>query len=273
MPEGPEIHRAADKIARAIAHQPVEEVYFAFEHLQSSENLFRGQTIISVEPRGKVLLTQFEDGLSIYSHNQLYGKWMVCKARHYPETKRQLRLAIHNSRKSALLYSASDIEVLSPEEVEVHPFLSRLGPDVVNPQTSLETVTAQVTAAKFRRRKLAGLLLNQHYLSGLGNYLRSEILFVARIHPAKRPMDCSESALEALAEAAIAIARQSYKTGGITNDPALAAQLKTEGVKRSQYRFWVFNRVDQPCHLCSTPILKETLAGRRLYYCPTCQAA
>lgn len=271
MPEGPEIRRAADKIARAIAHRPVEEVYFAFEHLQPYENLFRGQTIVSVEPRGKALLTRFEDGLSIYSHNQLYGKWVICKARSYPTTQRQLRLAIHNEKKSALLYSASDIEVLSPEEVETHPFLSRLGPDVVNPQTPQAAVTAQVKAAVFRRRKLAGLLLNQHYLSGLGNYLRSEILFVARIHPALRPMDCTEAELDALAVAAVAIARQSYKTGGITNDPALAAQLKTEGWKRRQYRHWVFGRADEPCHRCSTPILKETLAGRRLYYCPNCQ--
>ncbi len=273
MPEGPEIRRAADKIAKAIAHRPVEEIFFAFEHLKPYEAVFQGQTIVAVEPYGKALLTRFEAGLSIYSHNQLYGKWVIRKARNYPQTQRQLRLAIHNEQKSALLYSASEIEILAPEEIAAHPFLSQLGPDVVNPQTSRQTVIDRVKSDTYRRRRFAGLLLNQQFLGGLGNYLRSEILFVARLHPNQRPMDCTAAELDALAEAAIALARQSYQTGGITNDPALAAQLKQEGWKRWQYRHWVFNRERQPCHVCATPILKETWAGRRLYVCPTCQPA
>ncbi len=271
MPEGPEIRRAADKIAQAIAHRPVQEIFFAFEHLKGYERIFQGQTIVAVEPYGKALLTQFEDGQSIYSHNQLYGKWMIRKAYSYPSTNRQLRLAIHNDKKSALLYSASDIEVLAPEEIAAHPFLSKLGPDVVNPNTPLQRVVDQVKDKTYRRRRFAGLLLNQQFLSGLGNYLRSEILFVARIHPNKRPMDCTDSELSALGEAAVTVSRQSYETGGITNDPALATQLKQAGWKRWQYRHWVFSRAQQPCHICTTPILKETLAGRRLYYCPQCQ--
>jgi endonuclease VIII len=37
MPEGPEIRRAADKIAKAIVNRPVSELYFAFDHLKRFE--------------------------------------------------------------------------------------------------------------------------------------------------------------------------------------------------------------------------------------------
>jgi endonuclease VIII len=48
MPEGPEIKRAADKIAKAIAHQPIESISFAFDHLKSYEATLAQAQVISV---------------------------------------------------------------------------------------------------------------------------------------------------------------------------------------------------------------------------------
>lgn len=271
MPEGPEIKRAADQIAKAIVPYPVTEIFFAFEHLKPYETILRERRILSVLPKGKALLTRFDNDLTLYSHNQLYGIWVICKAYQYPQTNRQLRLAIHNAKKSALLYSASDIEVLTPEGVMHHPFLTRLGVDVLDPDTTLEQVIDRFKDKQFSRRTLPGLLLNQGFLCGLGNYLRSEILFVARVPPTYRPIDCSPTQIAALAQAAIDLPHQSYLTKGITNDLTIANQLKAAGKKRYEYRHWVFNREGNPCFRCGTAIVKEMLAGRRLYYCLNCQ--
>lgn len=271
MPEGPEIRKAADKIERAVKAKVTSEVFFAFEHLKPYETELTDQKVRRVETRGKALLIHFDNNLSIYSHNQLYGVWMIRKAHDYPVTKRQLRLAIHNAKKSALLYSASDIEVLTPDQIPSHPFLSKLGPDVLNPQLRPANILELLTAKQHQRRQFTTLYLDQHFLAGIGNYLRSEILYVARIHPRLRPIDCSDTQLAALAEASIAIPYQSYRYNGITNDLDLANQLKAEGQKRSHYRHWVFNRVDRPCRVCETPIVKDFASSRRFYYCPVCQ--
>jgi endonuclease VIII len=272
MPEGPEIKRAADQIAKAVVNQPIKELFFAFEHLKPFEAVLRNRTILSVKPKGKALLTQFDNGLSIYSHNQLYGVWMIRNAYNYPSTNRQLRLAIHTHKKSALLYSASDIEVVDEQAIALHPFLSKLGLDILDEATTVEQVRDRFTDKRYSRRKLHTLLLDQQFLCGLGNYLRSEVLFVAKIHPNLRPMDCSEEQIEALAVAAIALPRQSYQTKGITNDLNIADSLKLEGKTRREYRHYVFSRKGRACHLCDTEILKEEMGGRRLYYCPSCQA-
>jgi len=271
VPEGPEIKRAADRIAKAIAQQQAIEVVFAFDRLKPFESALSGRTILSVKPKGKALLIGFDNALSIYSHNQLYGRWEIRSAYSYPTTNRQLRLAIHTLKKSALLYSASDILVLDAEAIALHPFLSRLGPDVLDAETSIEQVIERFQDKRFYRRSFLVLLLDQGFLCGLGNYLRSEILFVARLHPTRRPIDCTVEQIARLSQAAIALPWQSYETGGITNDVQLAAALKQQGYPRNSYRHWVFNREGQPCFVCQTPIVKEFAGGRRYYYCPLCQ--
>lgn len=271
MPEGPEIRRAADAIERALIADPVNEIFFAFAHLKPYEEQLKGDRVTHIETHGKAMLIRFASHLNIYTHNQLYGTWVIRPAHDYPETKRQLRLAIHNERSSALLYSASEIQVLTDEEIPYHPFLRRLGPDVLDSATTVQQVVDRLKNKQFYRKSLAGLLLDQGFLCGLGNYLRSEVLFVARVHPTLKPANCSDAQITALAEGAIALTRQSYKTGGITNNLELVARLKQEGWKRSDYRHWVFNREGNPCFVCGTAIMKEIVAGRRCYYCPGCQ--
>jgi endonuclease VIII len=273
MPEGPEIKLAADRIAKAIVNQPITAIEFAFDALKPYAPELAAARIVSVTPRGKALLTRFSNHLTIYSHNQLYGVWYVRKAHDYPITNRQLRLAIHTQKKSALLYSASDIMVLNDHELDHHPFLQRLGPDVLDETTTIATVEARLLSQQFQRRGFPTLLLDQQFVCGLGNYLRSEILFLAGIHPTKRPIDCTPSQIHKLAAAAIAIPRQSYATKGITNDLTRALELKAQGKPRWFYRHWVFSRTNQPCYVCGTPIVKDSAGGRRVYFCPTCQPA
>lgn len=272
MPEGPEIRLAADEVEKALIDREVQEVFFAFDHLKPYETQLQGTMVTAVETYGKAILTRFSNGLNIYSHNQLYGRWVVRPAYDYLETNRQLRLAIHNHKQSALLYSASDIEVLADNEISEHSFISRLGPDLLRPEVTLPVVEAQFNDERFSRRGLTSLLLDQGFLAGVGNYLRSEILFVAQVHPSLRPMDCTSDQRQALAHAALSLTQQSYKTKGITNDLELAQELKSQGYSYRQYRFWVFGREDEPCFKCATPIIKESMGGRRLYYCPVCQA-
>lgn len=271
MPEGPEVKIAADRIAKAIANQPIKEIFFAFEHLKLYEEILAKWLITRVDTQGKGMLIRFNNGLSIYSHNQLYGKWVIKQAYDYPDTKRQLRLAIHSQKKSALLYSASDIEVLTEDAIAIHPFLSRLGLDVLDRKTTVSKIEARLLNPSFQRRRFTSLFLDQHFLAGLGNYLRSEILFVARVHPRLRPLDCNPSQISTLAKATLKVTQQSYQTEGITNDLKLVQALKEQGYHRQDYRHWVFNREERPCYVCNSSIIKDVSGGRRYYFCPHCQ--
>ncbi|QHT45041.1 endonuclease VIII [Bacillus sp. SB49] len=271
MPEGPEIRRAADQVEKALMDREVIDVSFAFEQLKPYEEVLRGAGVQRVDTKGKAMLIRFDNGYTIYSHNQLYGKWMIRNAYNYPKTNRQLRLAIHNEKKSALLYSASDIEVLRDEEVPAHPFIAKVGPDILSETVTPDELAARFEEKRFRNRRWTSLLLDQAFIAGIGNYLRSEILFAAGISPETRPVDSTEEQKRKAAEATIDLMWQSYRHKGITNDLDLAERLKKEGVKRKDYRHWVFNREGRPCRIDGTPIVKFRAGSRRCYYCPTCQ--
>ena len=271
MPEGPEIRRAADRLERVLVGRSLDRVFFAFEGLKCYEDELVGCSVSRVATRGKALLTRFDNGLTLYSHNQLYGRWYVVRAGRLPNTGRSLRVGLHNERHSALLYSASDVEVLDEQGLAEHPFLARLGPDILDPALTAEDIARRLEARAFRGRSLGALYLDQGFLAGNGNYLRSEVLHVAGLHPATRPRELDEAARMKLARETLRIARRSYRTAGITNPPARVTELKALGLQRAALRFAVFGRATKPCYVCNSPVERIDVASRRLYFCGTCQ--
>ena len=271
MPEGPEIRRAADRVAAAIEGRVADEVFFGFDHLKGFEATLTSRRVEAVTSRGKAMLTRFEGGLTVYSHNQLYGRWYVVPDGRLPRTRRQLRFAVRAGARRALLYSASEIEVLDRRAEREHPYLGRLGPDVLSQRPTAAQIAARLRERRFHRRQLAALLLDQRFVAGLGNYLRAEILFEARIHPRRRAADCSDEELGRLADRLITLTRRTYRTRGVTLSPSLAARLKAAGAPRREYRFWVYGRAGQACRICAGEVRVEPIGGRKCFWCPSCQ--
>ncbi|STM45369.1 endonuclease VIII, 5-formyluracil [Escherichia coli] len=214
MPEGPEIRRAADNLEAAIKGKPLTDVWFAFPQLKPYQSQLIGQHVTHVETRGKALLTHFSNDLTLYSHNQLYGVWRVVDTGEEPQTTRVLRVKLQTADKTILLYSASDIEMLTPEQLTTHPFLQRVGPDVLDPNLTPEVVKERLLSPRFRNRQFAGLLLDQAFLAGLGNYLRVEILWQVGLTGNHKAKDLNAAQLDALAHALLEIPRFSYATRG-----------------------------------------------------------
>ena len=271
MPEGPEIRRAADELGRALVGRVAERVEFLLPRLAAHGARLTGQRIVAVTPRAKAMLIRFSGGQTLYSHNQLYGRWQVTRAGREPATARALRVAIANDRHVARLYSATDIDVLEDDGLAVHPYLAKLGVDLLDPLTTVETVRAAAAEPRFQRRSLAGLLLDQGFYAGLGNYLRSEILYVTGLRHEERLGSLTMAVRQRLADTALALTRQAYRTRGVTNDLERAAGLKARGVPFAAYRHHVFARDGEPCWACGETVLRTDVAGRGIYYCPTCQ--
>ncbi len=271
MPEGPEIWRAAAELADVLEGQRVVHAEFTQPHLRRYGKALTGQLITRVDASGKAIVSHFDSHTFLYSHNQLYGLWYIRPAGVFPDTQRTLRVVLQTAEHNVLLYSASDIEILDDAELALHPYLSKLGPEALDPEVTWQDIVARLLDPGFTRRKLAALYLDQHFVAGIGNYLRSEILFTAGLHPALRPTDLTRGKLDHLARATLAITRRSLKTKGVTNAPARVRKLKNQGASYEGYRFAVFARAGKPCYQCRAPIRRVTMSSRRLYFCPQCQ--
>ena len=273
MPEGPEIRREADRLARVLVDAPLARVWFRFPHLQRRSDELLARRVVAVRSWGKALLTEFDDGRAIYSHNQLYGRWYLVRAGTEPATNRDLRLALETATHRALLYSASEIDLLEPGEWQAHPFLAKLGPDVFADDTTPAFLRRRMSSKRFARRPLGRLLMDQTFLAGLGNYLRTEILYAARLHHALRPVDLDENQLGELSRQIRRLARRAYETKGETATRGFVRARRRQGLPRRACRHWIFEREEEPCPACGTPIRRDTVDGRRLYLCPACQPA
>lgn len=262
MPEGPEIRRAADKLEAAVLDKPLTDVWFAFPELKAFEQALIGQKVERIETRGKALLTYFSNGLTLYSHNQLYGVWRVVNTGEVQQTTRVLRVKLQAADKSILLYSASDIEMLDAEKLSQHPFLLRVGPDVLDMTVTVEQVKERLLSPKFRKRQFGGLLLDQAFLAGLGNYLRVEILWDVGLLAHHKAQDLTPEQLDKLAHALLEIPRLSYNTRGNVDEN------KHHG---AIFSFKVFHRAGKACERCGGTIEKAMISSRPFYWCPGCQ--
>ena len=168
MPEGPEIHRAADKIRKALEGKVIENIEITLPKYEGRESDFLGKTVNKVEARGKALLIHF-DNFVMYSHNQLYGRWTVnLRTTEAKKWNRSLRVALTTDKHTCRLWSATDILLMEPWELSGHPYLAKLGPDVVIEETKIQDLVDHMNQKTYQRRRLKTLLLDQGFFAGIG---------------------------------------------------------------------------------------------------------
>ena len=270
MPEGPEVRRAADRIEKAVAGKPITMIDMDHPALEGAERWLYGAVLQRVQTFGKGFALCFDCGYAIYVHLQLYGVWRTGRLPQTKSTRRRLRLRLATDKHYAALYSATDISVWPTQDLGKHPYIRKLGPDLLRQNYKACHISRRLADKRFARRSLGALLLDQSFFAGIGNYLRSEILFVAKIHPKRTLGSLSSSERKGLAVAIHGVTLRAYQTGGITTSASYVQKAKAQGQTRRAYRHYVFGRVGKKCPTCQATIEKHTVAGRRLYFCRQC---
>tara|TARA_B100001057_G_scaffold102258_1_gene99488 strand:- start:591 stop:1406 length:816 start_codon:yes stop_codon:yes gene_type:complete len=271
MPEGPETKRMADDISRTVKKKKISSAQFlhpAIEVLNNRNDLL----ITDVFSKGKSIIIRLNTGQSIVTHNQLYGKWTINLLNTNIRHNRKLRIEIVSGKKVARLWSATDIVLLNSVDENKHHYLKNLGPDILSSDTNESIVLERLLSKTFVNRNIGGLLLNQHFIAGLGNYLRSEILFFSGLMPTLRPNDISKNKLRNLAESIKNISVRAYKNKGRTIDNKDFQKRYGNSENFRLIRHMVFARMHQPCFHCGNSIDKIIQNSRRLYLCKTCQS-
>ena len=147
MPEGPETRRMADGIARSLVNKNIIEFKFNHDSLTPIQDL-DFISIIKVFSRGKAIVIRLDNGLSIISHNQLYGKWTFNFPQTRIKTNRQLRIEFSTKSKVVRLWSATDIKILRTKDELDHPYIKKLGPDILDAKTDENIILSQLKSKK-----------------------------------------------------------------------------------------------------------------------------
>ena len=271
MPEGPEIRRAADQISKKIVGKEIHSLNLIYPPIVEFQEILQQSQIESITTRGKAMLIRFDCGLSMYSHNQLYGRWTVNRRSTQMKWNRSLRVEFLTDNFAVRLWSATDIEIIPTSKEEDHPFISKLGPDILDDSCTPSLIFDRLKSKKFCNRNASSLMLDQSFLAGIGNYLRSEILHQSGVHPNAKPRLISDKKLQHWAETTKNLTKLSYDTGGFTVSEKEALAGKQRGEPKRAYRHSAFCRNGLLCHYCDAEIVRIRVANRRLDFCPKCQ--
>lgn len=225
------------------------------------------QRIAAIGRRGKFIVVTFDGGGCLLIHLRMSGRLTIAAAGD-PRTKhehvvltledgRQLRF--HDPRKFGRMYLVSN-----PAAV-----LEKLGPEPLDPGFSVKSLAA---ALEKRRRMLKPLLLDQHFIAGLGNIYVDEALWAARLHPCRLAASLTTDEIRALHRAIPGVLNTALRNlgtslgSGDTNFYSVAGR-----PGRNRDKLMVFRRTGRPCPRCRAPIERIVVGQRSTHVCPACQ--
>ena len=220
----------------------------------------RDRTILDVQRRGKYVTLVLDQGV-VLIHLKMSGELKVLHSQapreRFEHTVFHLQsgwdLRFLDARKFGKVFLLDDPGVI----------LDTLGPEPLDPRFTAESLGRRLAQ---HRRSVKALLMDQSFLSGLGNIYIDEALHRARIHPLRRSDNLSAGEVTALLRGI----RQALRSG-LRHNGASIDWVYRGGEFQNHFR--VYQRTGEPCPVCSKPVARIVVAQRGTHFCPSCQPA
>jgi formamidopyrimidine-DNA glycosylase len=256
-----------------------------------------GKKITKVDRRGKFLLMHLEGGDVLVVHFGMSGQFARSTKRVAPT--QHTHVVIEFTQGGDLRYvdprTFGQLFVTTTEDGETVKELDHIGPDalsfgevfVAEPSELSEieefvhigmdpledTMPWQFFREELSRRhaKLKALLMDQGFVSGLGNIYSDEVLFSAGLRYDHMSDELSSQEVRRLYRAMREVLQDAIRFRGTTlEDEAYVDLFGKPGEFQNELK--VYGRKGLPCRRCRTPIESTKFQGRTTYYCPKCQS-
>jgi endonuclease-8 len=267
MPEGHTLHRLARLHQRRYGGHPVD-VSSPQGRFAREAALLDGHVLRRAEAHGKHLFHHYGPLGSVHVHLGLYGTFSEAELPVTPPVG-QVRMRLVGPTHWTDLRGPTRCELLTPDEVRA--VTARLGPDPLRRDADPDRAWARISAS---RSSIAALLMDQSVLAGVGNVYRAEVLFRHGVPPMLPGRSLDKAGWQDIWNDLVTLMRAGARSGRIDT---VADEHLPEATGRVPRRdrhggeVYVYRRTGQPCLLCGTPVAHTELAGRNLYWCPTCQ--
>ena len=215
MPEGHTLHRLATALNVAFAGHRVR-VSSPQGRFTESAALLDGRVVEAAQSWGKHLFVGFDAEEVVHVHLGLYGRFDVhVDAAEVPAPVGQVRLRLVRADGTddtayADLRGATACELLVPAQRDA--LLARLGPDPLRPDADPDQAWARIRRS---RAPIAGLLMDQGVVAGIGNVYRAELLFRHRVDPFRPGASLRASRWTAMWADLVALMAEGVRTGRI----------------------------------------------------------
>jgi len=265
MPELPEVETIKRELGKVIVGKKIANVIINNPRVilePKREDFVRdikNCLVKNVLRKGKLLILELSSGKSLAIHLKMTGQLI------YPGTAKASRVSFKFSDGKLLDFNDRRLfaEIRLVDDWRKLKFVQGLGPEPFD-----------LSAGQFkeklsgRKTKIKPLLMDQTFISGIGNLYAAEALFRAGIDPRRTAMSLSDREKERLLEEIRDTLEEAIKYKGSSVDQYV--QLSGEAGDYARHHK-VYGREGKPCPVCKAPIKRIALGGRGTYFCPGCQ--
>jgi endonuclease-8 len=253
MAEGDTILRIARRIDTALAGDALEVSTPNPRGRAARVDRLDGLVLERARSAGKNLLLEFGD-LVLHSHLGMSGSWHVYRrGERWRKPARAAWVVMRGPRGEAAQWGGPTLRLLRRSQVALDPRLASLGPDVLDPQFSLDEAVGSIRGTG-GDRLLGDALIDQRAIAGIGNIFKSEGCFAAGLDPWRRLEEVDDEELRRVVSE--------------------TRRLMEEAVDAGRQPRSIYRQAGRPCPACGTRIRSRGQgdANRTTYWCPRCQA-
>jgi formamidopyrimidine-DNA glycosylase len=245
----------ADKIVKVGLH-PRKRVFRGTNTRVLAHHLI-GAKLLDSTARGKRMLFEFSRDNWLGVHLGMTGKIRVESQNFRPD--KHDHLVLYQRARALVFTDSRQFGRVRFHHGEKEPdWWKRENPEIIAPQFDRPFVDRFLD--RHRKAPIKAVLLLQSGFSGIGNWMADEILWRAKILPAKIAGKLSDRERNEFFQATKFVAKKSLQTlGHDYSDPPrnwlIHQRWKNEGI----------------CPLHRTPLRRATIGGRTTAWCPRCQ--
>lgn len=273
MPELPEVELISKSLDSLVKGRTISFAGLLCERLAPDispaefSKTLRKTKINFVHRRGKFILFDLSGGKTLIVHLRMSGRFSLLPAeRENPKFTHAVlhfddqKLVFDDQRHFGLM------KVVRTHELYTINELKKLAPEPFSDDFSVEYLYGKTKATK---RNLKEFLIDQTKVCGLGNIYACEAMFTAAANPQNASNKLSEQSVIRLHESIRSVLHEAVTHKICKIDPE---NLESNYFSGSISAGWlVYDRENEPCRNCKTPIVRLKHGGRSTYFCPQCQ--
>jgi formamidopyrimidine-DNA glycosylase len=229
-----------------------------------------GRKLSKVERRGKYLLVHLDSGDVLVTHFGMSGQFQRGNGRVAIEPHTHVILTFQQGGDLRFIdpRTFGEMFVSSADEIGKVKELQHIAIDPLDQVFTWPTF--QYLLAE-RGAKMKQLLMDQKFISGLGNIYSDEVLFAAGLRYDRVSDTLSSQEVRRLYRAIQETIQEAIKLRGTTlGDEAYVDLFGKPGEYQGELK--VYGREGEPCRRCRSPIETVKVSQRTSYFCPQCQS-
>ena len=156
------------------------------------------------------------------------------------------------------------VKFVSTNEEKIRESIGVLGPDAL--EISVKDFLDRLK--KKPNSRIKKLLMDQTFVSGIGNIYADESLWLAKVHPARAVASLSDAEIKAIHKGIYDSMTLSIKMGGSSANSFVGS-----GGEKGLFLSFAkaYHMTGRPCERCKTLIVRKKMDGRSAHFCPACQ--